>query len=172
MELTIEPVTPATLARAAELTQRTNQFNLTATRYTADHLAAALAGSAAEAYVFRLKDRFGDHGIVAFAMLEASEAEATITSLHVSCRVLKRTVEDTILAFLVTRAAERGASEIVSEFRPTRRNGAAAGFYPQHGFAPAAAAGDGVERFRRATADPPPMSPWIRVIRPQPAPVL
>src|SRR5262249_38502636 len=70
MELRPEPIGPTTIARAADLTQRTNQFNLMPRRFSRDELAAALSKRGAEGFIFGLRDRFGDHGLIAVALLE------------------------------------------------------------------------------------------------------
>ncbi len=165
MELTIQPIGAATMARAADLSQRTNQFNLTTRRYTRDELAAAIAYPGCEAYGFRLTDRFGDNGLIAFAILEGQGQTLTISSLLMSCRVLKRTAEDAVLAFLVERAHERGATEIAGRYRPTKKNGQVADFYPTHGFSSVEDEAGGVRVFCRSTAPPPVYPPWIRITR-------
>lgn len=164
MELAVEQVGHTHLHRAAELTQRTNQFNLTTRRYTVDDLAAALREPDCEAYAFRLKDRFGDNGIIGLAILEGSGPRVCISTLLLSCRVLRRTVEDAVLAFLVTRARERGATEVEGRYRPTRKNGQAKEFYRERGFDPVERDGD-TERFIRNVTVPIEYPLWIAVTR-------
>jgi len=149
MELTAELVGPSTLARAADLTQRTNQFNMTTRRMTVDALREWATAPHREACVFTLTDRFGSHGIVAVATLDGlGEPEVRIADLLVSCRVLKRGVEHAILGLLIARARERGSRTIVGEVRPTARNASFAEFYRAAGFAPAATE-PGDDRARR-----------------------
>jgi FkbH-like protein len=162
MELTVEQVGRAQLQRAADLTQRTNQFNLTTRRYTVDDLASALREPGCEGYTFRLKDRFGDNGIIGLAILEGAGPRLCISSLLLSCRVLRRTVEDAVLAFLLTRARERGASEVEGRYCPTRKNGQASGFYRERGFEPIESDGD-TERFIRHVGVPIDSPAWIAV---------
>ena len=149
MELSVEPIGPTTIARAAELTQRTNQFNLAPRRFTRDELAAALSDPGTEGYIFGLRDQFGDHGLVALAIVEGADATIRISTLLLSCRVLKITVEDTVLAFLSARACDRGASEIEGLFRATAKNHAAAAFYRDRGFILTSRGDDGTEVYRR-----------------------
>lgn len=134
MELTAEHVGDATVARAADLTQRTNQFNMTTERRTADEIRGWREARDRVALVFSLKDRFGAQGIIAFAAMQITGGRAVITDLLVSCRVLKRHVEDAILAVLTEHAAARGAEQIVACVRPTRRNAPFIDFYPSRGF--------------------------------------
>ena len=163
MELTVEPIGPTALGRAADLTQRTNQFNLAPRRFTRDELAAALAAPTTEGYIFGLRDRFGDHGLVAVAIIEERDRIVQIATLLMSCRVLKRTVEDSVLAFLNERARDRGASHIEGLFRRTAKNEAAAAFYRQRAFVLAAQQDDGTEVYRRASDPPIAASPFVRL---------
>lgn len=163
MELTAEPIGETTLARAAELTQRTNQFNLAPRRFTRDELRTVLTDRGAEGYIFALRDRFGDHGHVAVAIIEGCGDATRISTLLMSCRVLKRTVEDTVLAFLSTVARERRSTAIEGLFRPTNKNHPAAAFYRDRGFTPTACDADGAELYRR-TIDPPiAASPFVKL---------
>lgn len=136
MELRMEPVSPATVSRAADLTQRTNQFNMTTRRMTVDDVRAWRAAPGRDAYVFSLTDRFGPQGIVAFATLDGLPGpEVWIRDLLVSCRVLKRGVEQAILGLLMSRAAS--ARTLFAEARPTPRNAPFIRFYLDAGFSPA-----------------------------------
>jgi FkbH-like protein len=131
---TIEPVDEATLARAAQLCQRTNQFNLTSRRYTVAQLEAMLQDEDVELYTLSVSDRFGDSGITGLAILSLDEDRADIDTFLMSCRVLGRRLEQTLLAFLAERADARGARHLVGHFQPTAKNAQAADFYPANGF--------------------------------------
>jgi FkbH-like protein len=164
MEMAVERVSPATLGRAADLTQRTNQFTIATRRFTPDALAAHLDDAQRAGFVFRLADRFGDHGWIGLAMAEQQGERAVITDFMLSCRVLKRTVETAMLAAIGDWARERGASVLAGSFIPTSRNAPAATLFADHGFAPlGAASGDGAHRFERRLE--PPLAPpaWITV---------
>ena len=163
MELTVEPVSAMTLARAADLTQRTNQFNLAPQRLTRDALADTLAMPGVEGYIFGLRDRFGDYGLVALTICEERDEAVRVSTLLMSCRVLKRTVEDTVLAFVATRAEDRRRSAIEGVFRPTARNQAAATFYRDRGFELVSRDADGTELYRRAVHPPVAASPFVRL---------
>jgi FkbH-like protein len=161
MELDVEPLGAQTLARAAELTQRTNQFNLTTHRFTPDELKSYLAAPGREGFVFRLRDRFGDHGLVGLALAERNHSRFVIETLLLSCRVLKRTVEDSVLSFLADHARDTGAEIVEGQFRPTRKNAIVASLYESRGFDRTDEAADGTQRFVRRTADGLAPSAWI-----------
>lgn len=135
-EAVVEPVHEGSLARAAQLAQRTNQFNLTTRRYTVAELEAIVADPAAEAYTLALSDRFGDSGITGLAILRFLDGTAEIDTLLLSCRVLGRRVEDAFLAFLAERARERGARFLVGRYVESQRNEQVRGFYAERGFEP------------------------------------
>lgn len=132
--VTIEPVRDGSLGRAAQLAQRTNQFNLKPRRYTTAELQAVLDDPSAEAYTLALSDRFGDSGITGLAILRFADGDAEIDTLLLSCRVLGRCVEDAFLAYLAERARTRGARNLIGRYVPTGRNEVARDFYARHGF--------------------------------------
>jgi FkbH-like protein len=142
-EVTIEPLQEATLSRAAQLAQRTNQFNLSTARYTAAELEALAGKQGVDAYTVALSDRFGDSGITGLAILRFAEEAAEIDTFLLSCRVLGRRLEDAVLAFLAERARERGARFLVGRYVETPRNEQVRNFYPERGFEP-----DGEGTFR------------------------
>lgn len=133
-EVEISRVQPSTLARVAQLTQKTNQFNLTTRRYTEEQIARMTAVPTWEVYSLRARDRFGDNGLVGVAITRNEDGTYEIDSLLLSCRVIGRTVESAFLAFLVSRARELRAREVRGWFLPTAKNLPARNFYRQHGF--------------------------------------
>lgn len=135
-ELEVTPLAPDTLARVAQLTQKTNQFNVTTRRYSEQQL-LQMSQSGAHVHAVRVKDRYGDNGIVGVAIGKLEDRRYVIDSFLLSCRVIGRTVETAILACLVDEARALGAAEIEGEFLPTRKNEPASRFFPAHGFEPA-----------------------------------
>jgi FkbH-like protein len=133
MALSVERVSANSLARAADLTQRTNQFNMTTRRRTVAEIEQWLNGNEHEAFVFSLTDRFGAQGIIGFAALRFEGGDADITDFLISCRVLKRTVEFAMLAAVVAQARERGATRVIAEYRQSARNAPFGGFYAAAG---------------------------------------
>ena len=134
MEVFIGRADPISIPRIAQLTQRTNQFNLTTRRYSESDIACFSADSDAFVYHIRLVDRFGDSGIVGVAIIRIDGNCWNIDTLLMSCRVLGRTVEDAFLAYIAGEAVDSGAAVLRGSFIPTRKNGQVAGFYPDRGF--------------------------------------
>jgi FkbH-like protein len=134
MVLRIARVGPVSLARAAQLTQKTNQYNLTTRRRSEDELRALLAQPGAAAFTYAVADRFGDNGIVGLAIVRSQGAALQLDTFLMSCRVIGRTVETAMLAHLLRHARASGASHLEGWFTPTAKNAPARDFYPTHGF--------------------------------------
>ncbi len=131
----VAPVTAQTLARVAQLTQKTNQFNLTTRRYAEQQIAAMMAQPDWRLFSLRVTDRFGDNGLVGAACLRAASDEWEIDTFLLSCRVIGRTVETAFLSFLAEQARAAGAARLSGWFLPTQKNAPARPFYAQHAFA-------------------------------------
>jgi FkbH-like protein len=132
----IAPAGAGTLPRVHQLFQRTNQFNLTTRRYEAAQLAHFVAEPQWRLYAARAQDRFGDHGLVAVALVEAAGEIWRIDSFLMSCRVIGYGVETALLSALSREAAMAGATSLLGEFITSAKNQPAADFYPRHGFTP------------------------------------
>jgi FkbH-like protein len=134
-QVEIAPVSAATLARAAQLTQKTNQFNATTRRYSEAQVSEIAASPGCGAYTVRVRDRFGDNGLVGVMITREAEAGvAEIDTFLLSCRVISRTVETAMLSFLVNEARARGQAELRGWFLPTAKNAPAADLFRRHGF--------------------------------------
>jgi FkbH-like protein len=140
------------LARLAQLTQKTNQFNLTSRRYTEQQVNAFIESDNWLVASFSLADVFGDSGVVGLALVHQLDARrAEIDTLLMSCRVIGRNAESAFLEALLRRLNQLGIVEVSARYIPTRKNKLVEHFYPQHGFT---AQGDNV--FNRDLGDKPP----------------
>ncbi len=133
-EAELEPVSELTLARVAQLTQKTNQFNLTTRRYSESQIAEMAKQPEWGIFSIRVRDRFGDHGLVGVAITHDQGEVCEIDAFLLSCRVIGRTVETALLAHLAESAAERGRQRLIGWFLPTRKNAPARDFYREQGF--------------------------------------
>ncbi len=131
---TFQSALDAPLARSVQLLGKTNQFNLTTRRHSAADIEAFAADPAAQAVVVRVRDRFGDAGVVGLALARNQGSTCVIDSLLLSCRVIGRGIETALLAHLAQHAAHLGATRLLGEFIPSKKNAPAASFYPDHGF--------------------------------------
>jgi FkbH-like protein len=124
-----------TIPRITSLINRTNQFNLTTRRYNQ----AEVEGMCSQPdefgiYSMRIRDRFGDEGIVGVAIVRKEGRKWIIDSFLLSCRVIGRKVETALLAKIVEDSRKEGASFLMGEFMPTERNAPAKSLYSDHGF--------------------------------------
>lgn len=121
LEVTIQPLEVAHLDRAAQLTQRTNQFNLTTVRRTSAELAALLREGVG-AQVVHVRDRFGDYGLVGVLIYGGDGEALLVDTFLISCRTLARGVEHQMLAWLGREAQARGLAQVALPFIPTAKN--------------------------------------------------
>ncbi len=136
MTLSIGHVDEATLPRVAQLLGKTNQFNLTNRRHGAAEL-QRMAEDGALVLWARVKDRFGDNGLIAAAVLVPEAAETwRLDTFLMSCRVIGRGVETALLAVMEKLLHDRGARLLIGEYLATPKNQPAADFLSRHGFNP------------------------------------
>jgi amino acid adenylation domain-containing protein/FkbH-like protein/non-ribosomal peptide synthase protein (TIGR01720 family) len=122
LKVTIARPLSADLVRAAQLTQRTNQFNTTGIRRNVGELANQLETGARQAFLVHVSDRFGDYGAVGLAVFFISNDSLVLESFLLSCRVLGKGVEHQILAALGREAQKIGVSKLHIYFRRMDRN--------------------------------------------------
>jgi FkbH-like protein len=108
--------------RIAQLTEKTNQFNTRKIPFTNDELLAYMHEPAHRVYSARVTDRFGDHGLIAVALVRSAPETWTIESLLMSCRVIGRGIEDAFISKIAERAADAGAETLRVTFEPTAKN--------------------------------------------------
>jgi FkbH-like protein len=131
---TFQSALQAPLSRAVQLLAKTNQFNLTTRRHSAAEVEAFASTAGGQAVVVRVRDRFGDAGVVGLALARNQGSSYYIDSLLLSCRVIGRGIETALLAYLGEHAVQTGAKLLVGEFIATKKNAPCADFYPDHGF--------------------------------------
>lgn len=131
---TFQSALQAPLARAVQLLAKTNQFNLTTRRHSAAEIEEFASAAGGQAVVVRVRDRFGDAGVVGLALTRNHGERCHIDSLLLSCRVIGRGIETALLAHLGEHALRTGATRLVGEFIATKKNAPCADFYSDHGF--------------------------------------
>jgi FkbH-like protein len=123
-----------TIPRIAQLTQKTNQFNLTTRRYSEAEVASMSQNPDCSIWWLELCDKFGPSGVVGVLILRRSQGNSwAIDTFLLSCRVMGRTAES---AFLAVVAKELEATELIGEYRPTSKNAVVKDLYPRLGFQP------------------------------------
>lgn len=122
--------------RIAQLTQRSNQFNLRTVRYTEAEIEAISQDDHHICLYFMLKDKFGDHGLISVVILDKVDAGTLFVSEWLmSCRVLKRGMEEFIADTIIRTAAEQGFETVTGEYIPTAKNAMVKDLYENMGFA-------------------------------------
>ena len=121
--------------RVAQLSQRSNQFNLRTVRYTEADIEALGQNPDVIDLSFTLEDKFGDNGLIAVIIMKKQDEETLfIDTWFMSCRVLKRGMEDFTLNTMVEAAREKGYKRIIGEYLPTPKNKMVENHYPSLGF--------------------------------------
>ena len=133
--------------RITQLINKTNQFNLTTRRYTESQVTALEESSQGLTLQIRLIDKFGDNGIVAIVICVPDGANWVIDTWLMSCRVLKRKLEEATLNCIVAAAKSAGVEALIGQYLRTERNEMVKEHYPRLGFAPLDA-NDGESRWR------------------------
>jgi FkbH-like protein len=134
MEATISEFTPVDVPRLAQLINKSNQFNLTTRRRTEADLHALLHDPGHVGFSVRLKDRFGDHGLISIVIGRKKDGVLEVDTWLMSCRVLKRQVEETALNELVRLAEKNSANQLAGVYLPTPKNEMVRDFYSRMGF--------------------------------------
>jgi FkbH-like protein len=122
------------VARVAQLTQKTNQFNLTTRRYSEQQIADLTTSAGTRVYAAQVADRFGEHGLVGVAIVQCGPGEWEIDTFLLSCRVIGRSVETALLSAVAADATAAGVEFLEGDLIETAKNGPALGFYREHGF--------------------------------------
>ena len=125
---------PEYMDRIAQLTNKSNQFNLTTRRYTRGELEQLAADAGYLTLYGKLSDRFGDNGVVSVILGRQEEDSLHIELWLMSCRVLKRGMEQAMLDTLAEQAGRRGVKRLVGYYYPTPKNGMVREFYREMGF--------------------------------------
>lgn len=124
------------IPRLAQITQKTNQFNLTTQRYTENDLRRFIKNKDSHIYAFELSDQFGSYGVVGLCIVKLSSQEkvAEIDSFLMSCRIIGRNVEFVFANEIISQLKSEGFKTIRARYRQTTRNSQVAEFYDQLNF--------------------------------------
>jgi len=135
MTAEIKPFAPLYLSRIAQLTNKSNQFNLTTRRYTQTEVELAADDKKNITLYGKLADKFGDNGIVAITIGELAGNTCHIILWLMSCRVLKRDMEFAMMDELVKHCKAHNVTTIKGYYYPSAKNAMVKNFYETQGFA-------------------------------------
>jgi len=133
LKVKIKEMSEETIPRASQLTQKTNQFNLTTRRYSEDDIRDFIK-KGWKLYTLEASDKFGDYGLVGVVILEPKDNVLRIDTFLLSCRILGRKVEEVFFGFILANAKKENISIIVGEFIPTQKNKPSEKFLTDIGF--------------------------------------
>lgn len=124
-------------SRIAQLTQRSNQFNLRTVRYTESEILDIIDDTRRIGMYFKLKDKYGDYGLISVIILEFDKTTAFIDTWLMSCRVLKRGVEQFVLDKIVEKCIGMNVNVLKGEYVSTKKNQMVSRLYEDLGFSQA-----------------------------------
>jgi len=134
MKATIQAFIPLYMSRIAQLTNKSNQFNLTTKRYTQSEIENVAADDKYLTLYGDLEDIFGSNGVVSLIIGNIAGKKLNIDLWIMSCRVLKRDMEKAMMDTLVHKCQKSGIIEIYGYYYPTPKNGMVKDFYELQGF--------------------------------------
>ena len=164
MQAIVTPFEETQLPRIAQLIGKTNQFNLTTRRHGMSQLEAFVKDTTYVHLALRLRDRYADHGLVSVMIARHDGSTLDIDTWLMSCRVIGRTVEATMLEHLCRRARQLGCTSIRGTYIPTPKNAMAAEAYAKQGFSRLDST-EGVETWTYdLLANGPPTNPFVKSV--------
>jgi FkbH-like protein len=136
LQASIVPIHDATISRAAQLTNKTNQFNLRSARYDVAALQQIIIDKNVVSFLAKLKDKFGDHGNIGLVIAHCRKSSrvAALDTFLLSCRVLGRHLEAWLLQECIRELQARQIEFLLAEYIPNGRNEMVLRFLREHGF--------------------------------------
>ncbi len=122
IEILVEKLNSKNLPRTTQLLNKTNQMNLTTRRLNGDEIQAWADEDSNRLWTFRVNDKFGEFGLTGIASMKVSNETAEIIDFVLSCRVMGKKIENSILSFLIEKARSYGAKTIYAKYKLTKRN--------------------------------------------------
>lgn len=163
----VAPVREGEIARVAQITMRTNQFNLTTQRLTPADVRERTQDPDHFVLYLRSSDRFGDNGVVGALFARRGDEGLRIDNMLLSCRVFARGIEQAAVATLLAHARAAGLGPVLASYRATKKNHRVRDFWPSLGFAQVSAGTgpDGAEEleFRHDLAELPRAAGHLRI---------
>jgi len=155
IELTVVANDKAHMPRIAQLTQKTNQFNLTTFRYSESQIDHFMTDKKHEVYAMFVKDKFGDNGLTGVCIVKEDEIDSKnviIDTLLMSCRIIGRNIEFVYVCHIIKDLANKGYQKITADYIPSKKNAQVEDFYNKVGFSIIENI-DGVKRYKLNIAD-------------------
>jgi FkbH-like protein len=122
------------IPRISQLTQKTNQFNLTTKRYTENEIQGFMSSDDYLVYSFVVSDKFGDNGITGLSIVKINDNEAYIDTFLMSCRIIGRKIELSFINLLINELESRGINTIRASYIKSQKNSQVKSFYSNFNF--------------------------------------
>lgn len=134
MVMTVETANSFNIPRISQLTQKTNQFNMTTRRYQEEDITKFAEDDSFLVVSVKVGDKYGDNGIVGAAIVEKKLEAWRIDTFLLSCRVLGRKIEENMLAYILDMARKDNVKKVIGEFIHTKKNVPAKDFFSKNSF--------------------------------------
>lgn len=158
----IKPITSETIPRVSQLSQKTNQYNLTTQRMTEEEVQHRLL-EGYKIWTMRIWDSVGDYGLTGVIVVRPEGDAWVLDNFFMSCRVLGRGIEKSVVSFLLREAKQASARLVKGKFIPTKKNGVAHDFYVKNNFT-LREEKDGIEQWEQAIAGDYPAPDFIHIV--------
>ncbi len=119
--------------RVAQLTQKTNQFNLTTIRYTEQEIDVLRQSEESDVLTLKADDKYGTYGLIGVAILRYKEKALEIDSFLLSCRAIGRGLEEVLFGACINQGKKKGMKTVIGSFSRTKKNAQVENFYENHG---------------------------------------
>ncbi|AAK81244.1 FkbH-like protein [Clostridium acetobutylicum] len=135
MEITVRKASGHDILRISQLTQRTNQFNLTNKRYTRTDVSSLIKNKSFDVFAVEVKDKFGDNGVVSVIIVERKNLkEIFVDTFLMSCRVMGRKIEEQLISFVEDFYRSSGFEKIFTYYNASKKNKPVEKFYENMGY--------------------------------------
>lgn len=153
IKIEIMPADEFNIQRIAQMTQKTNQFNLTTHRYTEADI-QNLVSNGALIHCLSVRDKFGDSGITGAIIVNRAGDEANIDTLLLSCRILGKDIELVFVQTVLNILRNKGIKVVNAQYIPTAKNSLVADFYEKLGFSVLDINNNGIKQYRVELSQP------------------
>lgn len=137
IELTVLKNENQYVPRISQLTQKTNQFNLTTIRYTENQVNQYLSSKSYQVYALFVKDKFGDNGLTGVCIAKEDKNDQNnviIDTLLMSCRIIGRNIEFVFASHIINDLGNLGYQTLAADYIPSKKNKQVEDFYDKLGF--------------------------------------
>ena len=150
LEIVVTQVDPRdNLERLVQLVNKTNQFNVTTKRYEMTGMQNIVEDMTKKVYLYNVKDKFGDNGIVGTVIIDCSNQNPFIEEFVLSCRVMGKNIEYTIMQMVETQLRAEGHHTIDAKYIPTTKNKPVAFLYDNLEYTMIQQDEDGTKTYRK-----------------------